>query len=184
MVADIGGHLKIESLQDTATYKSQQLSANASVTVGAGVSGSAGASASRVNSDYRSVTQQSGLKAGDGGFQVDVRGDTTLTGGAITSTQAAVEQDKNSFKTGGTLSTRDIENTASYDAQSVAVNVGAAASPTGKLVPGGTSAGFGLKSGNASSTTQAAISGIAGNTAARTGDAETGIGRIFNADST
>ena len=44
-----------------------------------------------------------------------------------------------------------------------------------------TSAGLGQESGAASSTTQAAISGIAGNKAARTGDKETGIQKIFDA---
>lgn len=34
--------------------------------------------------------------------------------------------------------------------------------------------------GKAQSTTQSGISGIAGNTAARTGDKETGIGKIFD----
>ena len=42
-------------------------------------------------------------------------------------------------------------------------------------------AGVGSESGSASSTTQAAISGIAGNKNARTGDKETGIGKIFDA---
>ena len=46
----------------------------------------------------------------------------------------------------------------------------------------GNSAGFGQDQGQTSSTTQATISGIAGNTAARTGDAETGIQKIFDAD--
>jgi hypothetical protein len=44
------------------------------------------------------------------------------------------------------------------------------------------SAGVGSTGGNASSTTTAGISGIAGNTAVRTGDAETGLQRIFDAD--
>ncbi|WP_294254986.1 hypothetical protein, partial [Propionivibrio sp.] len=41
--------------------------------------------------------------------------------------------------------------------------------------------GFGKDSGSASSTTRAAISGIAGNTNARTGDKETGVAKIFDA---
>ncbi|HWW06822.1 MAG TPA: hypothetical protein VNZ60_16140, partial [Collimonas sp.] len=40
----------------------------------------------------------------------------------------------------------------------------------------------GLDSGNASSTSQSGISGIAGNTSVRTGDKETGIGKIFDQD--
>jgi filamentous hemagglutinin len=41
--------------------------------------------------------------------------------------------------------------------------------------------GFGSDKGSASSVTTAGISGVAGNTAARTGDQETGIGQIFDA---
>ncbi|MEO8121445.1 MAG: hypothetical protein ABI606_19230 [Rhodoferax sp.] len=42
--------------------------------------------------------------------------------------------------------------------------------------------GMGQQGGSAASTTTAAISGLAGNQAARTGDKETGIGQIFDAD--
>ncbi|MEF9388775.1 adhesin, partial [Ralstonia solanacearum species complex bacterium KE056] len=50
----------------------------------------------------------------------------------------------------------------------------------GRISP--TGAGVGQDSGSASSTTTSGISGIAGNTAVRTGDAETGIAKIFDAD--
>ena len=99
-------------------------------------------------------------------------GDTTLVGGAITSTDKAVNEGKNSFQTGGTLTTSDIQNKAEYSAQSVGVSVGTS----------GGSAGIGNMGGNASSTTQAAISGIAGNQGARTGDAETGVKNGFDKD--
>ena len=62
------------------------------------------------------------------------------------------------------------------------MNLGTGLSFDGKLVPGGTSAGFGQDSGKAGSTTLAGISGMAGNTAVRSGDRETGIARIFDAD--
>jgi filamentous hemagglutinin len=55
------------------------------------------------------VVEQSAIKAGDGGFNVNVKGDTTLTGGAITSTQAAVDGGKNSFSTGGKVVKRELE---------------------------------------------------------------------------
>ncbi len=48
------------------------------------------------------------------------------------------------------------------------LSIGSGVSLDGKLTPQGTSAGIGKDDGDASSTTQAAISGIAGNTAART----------------
>lgn len=101
--ADVGGNLKIESLQDTSTYDSKQSSVSASVTIGVGASGSFSASKSKVNSDFASVAEQSGFKAGDGGFRVGVQGDTELIGGAIASNQVAVAQGLNEFTTDGTL---------------------------------------------------------------------------------
>lgn len=187
VIADVGGNLAIESLQDTSTYNSQQKSAGVSISVcvppfcyGAASSGSVSASQSKIDSNYASVAEQSALRAGDGGFQVNAQGNTDLKGGAITSTQAAIDKNLNSFQTGGTLTTSDIQNQASYSAKSVSVNVGTGFSPSGSLTPGGTSVGFGKDGGNASSTTQAAISGIAGNKDARTGDKEAGIQKIFD----
>lgn len=47
------------------------------------------------------MDEQSAIRAGDGGFQVDVGGNTSLQGGQITSSEAAVQQGKNRFTTGG-----------------------------------------------------------------------------------
>ena len=170
--ADIGGNLTVQSLQDQSSYHSNSASTGGSVTVGSAPSASASLSKTRVDSDFQSVGTQSGIRAGDGGFQVNVKGDTTLVGGAITSTQAAIDNNKNSFTTGGTLTTTDLQNKAEFSAQSVGVSVGTS----------GGSAGIGNMGGNASSTTQAAISGIAGNKDARTGDAETGVKNGFDKD--
>ena len=129
------------------------------------------------------MTEQSGIKPGDGGFTVNVQGNTDLKGGAITSTQAAIDQNKNSFQTGGTLTTSDIENKASFDAKSVSVSVGAGGGIPGQGLSAGLSgAGMGKDSGSTSSTTTAGISGIAGDTGKRTGDNAQGIGKIFDAD--
>src|SRR5437660_610779 len=46
------------------------------------------------------VTEQSGIKAGDGGFTVKVNGNTDLKGGVIASTDQAVQDAKNNFTTG------------------------------------------------------------------------------------
>jgi len=185
ITADIGGNLTIESLQDTSTYTSKQSSAGFSASIpiyGTGGSASVNVSKSKIDSDYASVTEQSGIKAGDGGFKINVQGNTDLTGGAITSTRTALDHEQNRFTTGGTLTTSDIQNRANYSAKAVGVNLGTGVSLDGKLAPQGTSAGLGRDSGNASSLTQAAITGIAGNKEARTGDKETGIGQIFDAD--
>ncbi|MBK7355124.1 hemagglutinin repeat-containing protein [Propionivibrio sp.] len=189
VIANVGKDLTIESLQDLSTYDSKQKSLGASVSlcifpfcVGATpVSGSVSASASKVNSDYASVTEQSALRAGGGGFDVKVKNDTDLKGGAITSTQQAIDDNKNAFHTDGTLTLSDIDNKASYSAKSASINIGTGFSAAGALVPQGTSMGFGKDSGSASGTTRAAISGIAGNTNARTGDKEAGMAKIFDA---
>ncbi|MDQ5946440.1 MAG: filamentous hemagglutinin, partial [Pseudomonadota bacterium] len=181
VAAKVGGDLDIESRQDTSTYDSQQKSLGGSISVGYGrMSGSVSASSSKIESDYQSVTEQSAIRAGDKGFDVDVKGDTALKGGAITSTQKAIDDQRNQFKTGGELTLSDIENKAEYKAKSTSVNVGTSLSFDGALKPGGTSAGFGKDGDKAESMTLAAISDIAGNKAARTGDKETGIGKIFD----
>ncbi|MQR01231.1 hypothetical protein GEV47_11140 [Glaciimonas sp. GS1] len=80
------GNLNIQSLQDTSTYTCKDQSIGGTVTIGYGASGSVNASQSKVNGNYASVGQQSGIKAGDGGFIVNVNGNTDLQGGVIAST--------------------------------------------------------------------------------------------------
>ncbi len=184
VTANVGGNLNIESLQDTATYAEKNQQVGASGMIGAGASGSVNYAKSNIDSNYASVTEQSGIKAGDGGFTVNVQGNTDLKGGAITSTQAAIDNNKNSFQTSGSLTTSDIENKANYEAKSVSVTVGAGGSPMpGQGLSAALSgAGMGKDSGSTSTTTTAGISGMAGDTAKRTGDNAQGIGKIFDAD--
>ncbi|MBR8302342.1 hemagglutinin repeat-containing protein [Burkholderia dolosa] len=129
VVTDVGGNLNIESLQDKDHYDSKQQSAGISASVCApplcagksSVAGSVGQT--KMNSDYASVIEQSGIKAGDGGFQVDVKGNTDLKGGVIASSDKAVQDNLNKLTT-GTLTHSDIENHASYDASSVGLSGG------------------------------------------------------------
>ncbi|WP_230950073.1 hemagglutinin repeat-containing protein [Burkholderia cepacia] len=129
VVADVGGNLNIESLQDKDHYDSKQQSAGISASVCApplcagksSVAGSVGQT--KMNSDYASVIEQSGIKAGDGGFQIDVKGNTDLKGGVIASSDKAVQDNLNKLTT-GTLTHSDIENHASYDASSVGLSGG------------------------------------------------------------
>ncbi|MDO8769378.1 MAG: hemagglutinin repeat-containing protein [Burkholderiaceae bacterium] len=179
--ADVGGNLNIESLQDTSSYASSQKSAGGSITIGPVMGGSVSASKSSVNSNFQSVAEQSGIKAGDGGFQVDVKGNTDLKGGVIASTDKAVNEGNNSFTTGGTLTTSDIQNTASYSGKAVGISIDSG-QQAGKFGVSGVGVGIGSDKGEASSTSTSGISGIAGNTAVRSTDAETGIKPIFDAD--
>ncbi|WP_353193401.1 hemagglutinin repeat-containing protein [Pandoraea pnomenusa] len=124
VVANIGGDLNIESLQDTSVYKSKDQSISGSVTVGfGGASGSINVSHQQINSDFASVTEQSGIKAGDGGFDVTVKGNTDLTGAVIASTDKAADENRNRLIT-GSLTTRDIENHAEYDAFGISLGGG------------------------------------------------------------
>ncbi|MCZ8255919.1 MAG: hemagglutinin repeat-containing protein, partial [Polaromonas sp.] len=185
--ADVGGNLNIQSLQDTSTFTGQQSSSGASITIGPAfipTGGGFSASKSNINSNYASVAQQSGIKAGDGGFQVKAAGNTDLKGGVIASTEAAVALARNTFTT-GSLSFSDIRNSADYKGSGVSVSASMGSGQDAKgdpiYKPGG-GVGVGSTAGNASSTTSAGISGIAGNTSVRTGDAETGIQKIFDSE--
>ncbi|MGE0497374.1 MAG: hemagglutinin repeat-containing protein [Ramlibacter sp.] len=200
VTAVIGGNLSIESLQDTAKFDEKQSSSGFGVTICpppicAGASSvSVSGGKSNINSNYQSVGEQSGIRAGDGGFTVSVAGNTDLKGGAITSTDAAVQAGANAFATGGTLTTTDIQNSANYDANAASLTVGYSGAPHdmagnpvkdahGNIINGKAinSGGLGRDNGDAASVTQAAISGVAGNTNARTGDQETGLKPIFDA---
>ncbi|WP_396584100.1 filamentous hemagglutinin [Bartonella grahamii] len=81
---------------------------------GGGGSMSASFQKNKSSSDYHSVVEQSGIKAGDGGFDINVKDKTTLTGGIIESTASA---EKNSLTT-GSISTSDITNSAHAQASS------------------------------------------------------------------
>ena len=174
--------LNIESLQDRSSYQSSQKQAGGSLTIGTAPSANLNYAKDKIDSTYMSVTEQSGLRAGDGGFDVTVTTDTNLKGGAITGTPAAVDAKRNAFTSGGALKATDIGNRASYQAESVSVNLGTGFSAQGALAAAGTGVGFRNDRDQASSTTRSGISDVAGNTALRTGDKEAGIAKIFDAD--
>lgn len=130
VIANVGtsgqGNLNIESLQDTDQYQDKQKSAGISVSIpiGAGsYGGSISASNSNTQSNYASVNEQSGIMAGDGGFQVNVNGNTNLTGAVIASTEQAIQNNVNSLTT-QTLTTSNIENSAEYSAKGISFSAG------------------------------------------------------------
>ncbi|STB57850.1 hemolysin/hemagglutinin [Citrobacter freundii] len=126
-------------------------------TFGAGTaSASINASRDRMKSDYDSVQEQSGIFAGDGGFDITVGKHTQLDGAVIASTGSV---DKNSLDT-GTLGFGDIHNQADYkvEHQGGGISTGGsigqqfAGNLANALIAGGGS------SGHAEGTTQAAVS--------------------------
>ncbi|MBK5648141.1 MAG: hemagglutinin repeat-containing protein, partial [Acinetobacter sp.] len=116
--------LNIESLQDKATYKSKQQNISGQVSVGfSGGNVSGSVSKSNVNANYASVNEQSGIYAGDDGYQIKVNKNTDLKGAIITSTQAAENLKKNSLDT-GTLTHSEIRNVSEYDAKGISLSAG------------------------------------------------------------
>jgi len=130
VIANVGtsglGNLNIQSLQDISTYNSKQNSAGIGVSIpisgtGFGVSGNI--SNSKMNGDYASVNEQSGIKAGDAGFQIITNGNTNLTGAVIASSEQAIINNKNSLTT-QTLTVSDLQNRADYSASQTSLGGG------------------------------------------------------------
>jgi filamentous hemagglutinin len=159
VIADIGRDLTIESLQDSDHYDSKQtsMSGGLSYTFGAGTaSGSFSYSRDKMNSDYDSVQEQSGIFAGKGGFDVTVGNHTQLDGGVIASTASA---DKNSLDT-GTLGFSDVHNQADFSTSHQGGGISTGGNPIGQLATNAADAllSGGGSDGHAEGTTRAAVS--------------------------
>ncbi len=125
VAADVGRDLWIASQQDSNDYQSKQTSmaAGGSFTFGTMTgSGYISASQDKMQSDYDSVQEQSGIFAGSGGFDITVGNHTQLDGGVIASTATA---DKNSLDT-GTPGWRDIHNEADYTVSHSGISISGA----------------------------------------------------------
>ncbi|NMM07111.1 hemagglutinin repeat-containing protein [Polaromonas sp.] len=160
--ADVGGNLTIESLQDTSIYNSKQQSMGGSLSIGFGaISGSVSASKSSSSNNYASVTEQSGIKAGDGGFDVSVKGHTDLKGAVIASTGQAIADNKNRLGT-GTLTTSDLQNKSEASASSSGISLSSDMLSQGKYGAAKAVAGNALNtasaSGSSSGQTRSAVS--------------------------
>ncbi|WP_421522855.1 hemagglutinin repeat-containing protein [Neisseria yangbaofengii] len=115
-------NLNIESIQDSAVYRSKQQNLSGSVTVGYGASATADYNQSKTNADHRSISEQSGIFAGDDGFQVNVANHTDLKGGIITATETAESEGRNRFQT-ASISHGDIENHSRYEGDGFGIGV-------------------------------------------------------------
>ena len=120
-------NLHIESVQDTETYQSKQQNGNVQVTVGYGFSAGGSYSQSKIKADHASVTEQSGIYAGEDGYQIKVGNHTDLKGGIITSSQSAEDEGKNRFQT-ATLTHSDIQNHSRYEGKSFGLGASVAVS--------------------------------------------------------
>ncbi|MBR6026484.1 MAG: VENN motif pre-toxin domain-containing protein, partial [Neisseriaceae bacterium] len=115
--------LNIESQQNTATYNSNQQYIKGDITIGyGGFSGSVNGGKSKINSNYASVNEQSGIFAGDDGYQINIKDNTHLNGGLITSTANAEQNGKNRFET-GTITFKDLANKAEYKGEAFGLGI-------------------------------------------------------------
>lgn len=162
VTAKVGNNLTVESLQDSQIY--HETSKNKGISIsganfisqptinGVNVKGN-------IDSTYKSVTDQSGIHAGNDGVNITVNNTTTLKGAIITS-KATPEKNKMSTKS---LVMEDIHNEASYKAKKsgIAMNTSGltAKGILGKINPLGLSPVVSIPvSDEAQSTTKSAIS--------------------------
>ncbi|HFO4960919.1 TPA: contact-dependent inhibition toxin CdiA, partial [Escherichia coli] len=158
IIADVGHDLLISSQQDTSKYDSKQTSvaAGGSFTFGSMTgSGYIAASRDKMKSRFDSVAEQTGMFAGDGGFDITVGRHTQLDGAVIASTATP---DKNHLDT-GTLGFSDLHNEADYKVSHSGISLSGGGSFGDKFqgnMPGGMISAGG-HSGHAEGTTQAAV---------------------------
>ena len=158
IIADVGHDLLISSQQDTSKYDSKQTSvaAGGSFTFGSMTgSGYIAASRDKMKSRFDSVAEQTGMFAGDGGFDITVGKHTQLDGAVIASTATP---DKNHLDT-GTLGFSDLHNEADYKVSHSGISLSGGGSFGDKFqgnMPGGMISAGG-HSGHAEGTTQAAV---------------------------
>lgn len=162
VTAKVGNNLTVESLQDSRTY--HETSKNKGISIsganfisqptinGVNVKGN-------IDSTYKSVTDQSGIHAGNNGVNITVGNTTTLKGAIITS-KATPEKNKLSTKS---LVMEDLHNEASYKAKKsgIAMNTSGltAKGILGKINPLGLFPVVSIPvSDEAQSTTKSAIS--------------------------
>ncbi|RAX02149.1 hemagglutinin repeat-containing protein [Photorhabdus sp. S9-53] len=158
ITADVKRHLTLSSEQDSNRYdmKQQNVSAGVSATIGSGGSLNLSASRDKIHSNFDSVQEQTGLFAGQGGYQVKVGEHTQLDGAVIAST---ADKDKNTLDT-GTLGFGDIKNKADFKTEHHSVSVSTGGSAGGMLLSNmaANTLGGANREGHAQSTTHAAVS--------------------------
>ncbi|MBY5357999.1 filamentous hemagglutinin N-terminal domain-containing protein [Rhizobium leguminosarum] len=114
VIADVSGNLNIESQLDTASQKARQFNVGGSIGAvpSGGVAGGISGSYQNAKGDAAIVSEQSGIHAGQGGFDIDVEGKTKLVGGLVTSDAGS---GNNRLET-GTLEFTDIDTHSKWKA--------------------------------------------------------------------
>ncbi|CAE6856709.1 hypothetical protein R69658_07423 [Paraburkholderia aspalathi] len=144
--ANVGGNLNIASVQDTTVSSAHQESTSGGFSISQG-GGSASFSSQHgsANGNYAAVSEQAGIQAGSGGFDVNVKGNTDLKGAYIA---GDADPSKNTLTT-GTLTYSDIQNHSDYSSSTSGFSAGT----SGVMPMLGQSA-----SGSSSATTKSGVS--------------------------
>ncbi|GAB6852976.1 hemagglutinin repeat-containing protein [Paraburkholderia kururiensis] len=161
--ADVGGNLNIVSVQDTTVSEAHQSSSSGGFSISqGGGSGSFSSQHGDAHGNYAGVKEQAGIQAGDGGFDINVKGNTDLKGATIAST---ADPSRNTLTT-GTLTYSDIQNHSDYSASSSGFSAGASMGKATKATGPSSVPGAGgitpmisqHNSGSSDATTKSAIS--------------------------
>ena len=123
---DVGRDLVVASRQDTNTFRRSQLNTGFQADVcvppfcyGQTVEGSAQAGRQALRNDFASVGRQSGVRAGAGGYAIEVGNHTQLDGGVIAS---KAESDRNSLSS-ATFGHTDLRNVARHSGSTLGFRV-------------------------------------------------------------
>lgn len=145
---DAGGNLNLASRQDTNVMRADQqsMSAGASFSTMGGGGASASFMKGKASGNYANVAEQSGIYAGAGGFDINVKGNTDLKGAVIASDAG---KDRNKLST-GTLTFSDVRNHSDYSATSFGATVGTSPTAMSPMIPQ-------RKSGSQSGAAQSAV---------------------------
>ncbi|MEY4712486.1 MAG: hypothetical protein RIS88_1936, partial [Pseudomonadota bacterium] len=123
VTARIGGDLVVESLHDTARQSSHERTVGVGVSYGStGLRGDVQAGRSDVDMRWASVSEQTAIVAGEGGFDIAVRGATALKGGKLSGGEGATSHGTNRLTT-ATVAASDLDNTSSATASSRGVSM-------------------------------------------------------------
>ncbi len=171
---DVGGDLKVASLQDSSKSKSMSLGLSSSYAkdkdkkspTGYSISSFGGVNAGISRENRKEVLEQSGIYAG-GNFKGDVKGNTHLKGAVLSSDK----ENGVNLKT-KTLTYEDISNQGSYSSVGAGVAMKGDAATFNTVAPGKASAGSITKSAISSGTitTGSNISGLSRDTSKTNGE--------------
>ncbi len=171
---DVGGDLKVASLQDSSKSKSMSLGVSSSYAkdkdkkspTGYSISSSGGVNAGISRESRKEVLEQSGIYAG-GNFKGDVKGNTHLKGAVLSSDK----ENGVNLKT-KTLTYEDISNQGSYSSVGAGVAIKGDAATFNTVAPGKASVGSITKSAISSGTitTGSNISGLSRDTSKTNGE--------------